>query len=91
MFKQALLTTALATAITTQAAPLTLEVFNHGEAAIFPVASVLVTGDKDAVLIDAQFSRAEAQKLVDKIKASGKQLITIYISWDDPDYYFGLD
>jgi glyoxylase-like metal-dependent hydrolase (beta-lactamase superfamily II) len=91
MFKQALLTAALATAISAQAAPLKLEVFNPGEAAIFPVASVLVSGDKDAVLIDAQFSRAEALKLVDKIKASGKHLTAIYISWDDPDYYFGLD
>jgi glyoxylase-like metal-dependent hydrolase (beta-lactamase superfamily II) len=91
MFKQALLTAALATAISAQAAPLKLEVFNPGEAAIFPVASVLVTGDKDAVLVDAQFSRAEAVKLAEKIKASGKHLTTIYISHDDPDYYFGLD
>ncbi|MYN25512.1 MBL fold metallo-hydrolase [Duganella levis] len=91
MFKQALLTAALATAINAHAAPLKLEVFNPGEAAIFPVASVLVTGDKDAVLVDAQFSRAEAVKLAEKIKASGKHLTTIYISHDDPDYYFGLD
>jgi glyoxylase-like metal-dependent hydrolase (beta-lactamase superfamily II) len=91
MFKQALLTAALATAISAHAAPLKLEVFNPGEAAIFPVASVLVTGDKDAVLVDAQFSRAEAFKLADKIKASGKHLTTIDISHDDPDYYFGLD
>ncbi|MYN38977.1 MBL fold metallo-hydrolase [Duganella sp. FT109W] len=91
MFKQALLTAALATTISAQAAPLKLEVFNPGEAAIFPVASVLVTGDKDAVLVDAQFSRAEAVKLAEKIKASGKHLTTVYISHDDPDYYFGLD
>jgi glyoxylase-like metal-dependent hydrolase (beta-lactamase superfamily II) len=91
MFKHTLLTAALATAISAQAAPLKLEVFNPGEAAIFPVASVLVSGDRDAVLIDAQFSRGEAVRLVEKIKASGKHLTTIYISWDDPDYYFGLD
>jgi glyoxylase-like metal-dependent hydrolase (beta-lactamase superfamily II) len=91
MFKQALLTAALATTISAHAAPLKLEVFNPGEAAIFPVASVLVTGDKDAVLVDTQFSRAEAVKLAEKIKASGKHLTTIYISHDDPDYYFGLD
>ena len=72
-------------------APLKLEVFNPGEAAIFPVASVLVTGSKDAVLIDAQFSRAEAEKLVELIRASGKRLTTIYISHGDPDFYFGLD
>jgi glyoxylase-like metal-dependent hydrolase (beta-lactamase superfamily II) len=91
MFKQVLLTAALATTISAHAAPLKLEVFNPGEAAIFPVASVLVTGDKDAVLVDTQFSRAEAVKLAEKIKASGKHLTTIYISHDDPDYYFGLD
>lgn len=74
-----------------QAAPLQLDVFNPGEAAIFPVASVLVTGQHDAILIDAQFARADAQKLVDKIRASGKQLRTIYISHSDPDFYFGLE
>lgn len=91
MFKQALLTAALTATFAAHAAPLKLDVFNPGEAAIFPVASVLVSGDKDAVLIDAQFSRAEAEKLVERIRASGKHLTTIYISWDDPDYYFGLD
>src|SRR5450830_337073 len=72
-------------------APLTLDVYNPGEAAIFPVASVLVSGQHDAVLIDAQFSRGDAEKLVQKIRASGKKLTTIYISHSDPDYYFGLD
>lgn len=70
---------------------LTTTVFNPGEAAIFAVSSVLVEGRRDAVLIDAQFSAGEAQKLVSKIKASGKRLTTIYISHGDPDFYFGLD
>ncbi|MDR7049943.1 glyoxylase-like metal-dependent hydrolase (beta-lactamase superfamily II) [Duganella sp. 3397] len=93
MIKQTVLSAALAAAVIAPAfaAPLKLEVFNPGEAAIFPVASVLVTGDKDAVLVDAQFSRGEAQKLVEKIRASGKKLTTVYISHSDPDYYFGLD
>lgn len=72
-------------------APLTLEVFNPGEAAIFPVSSVLVKGAHDAILIDAQFSRAEALKLAERIKASGKRLTTVYVSHGDPDFYFGLD
>jgi len=91
MFKPALLSAALATAISAHAAPLKLDVFNPGEAAIFPVASVIVSGAKDAVLIDAQFSRGEAVKLVEQIRATGKHLTTVYISNDDPDYYFGLD
>lgn len=80
-----------ATAAGSTAAPLTLDVFNPGEAAIFPVASVLVAGKHDAVLIDAQFSRGEALKLAEQIRASGKKLTTVYVSHSDPDFYFGLD
>ncbi|MEH6413480.1 MBL fold metallo-hydrolase [Pseudomonas sp. CGJS7] len=72
------------------AAPLSIEVYNPGEQAIFAVSSTLVTGAKDAVLIDAQFSTVDAAKLVERIKASGKRLTTIYISHGDPDFYFGL-
>ena len=72
-------------------APLTLDVYNPGTAAIFPVSSVLVSGDKDAILVDAQFGKAQAKQVVDKIRASGKNLTTIYISHGDPDYYFGLE
>ncbi|GHC15563.1 MBL fold metallo-hydrolase [Kushneria pakistanensis] len=72
-------------------APLTTQVFNPGEDAIFAVASVLVEGEHDAVLIDAQFSAEQARKLADQIKDSGRELTTIYISHGDPDYYFGLD
>ena len=79
------------TAHAAAAAPLELDVFNPGEAAIFPVASVLVKGRHDAILVDAQFSRAEALKLAERIRASGKRLTTIYISHGDPDFYFGLD
>jgi glyoxylase-like metal-dependent hydrolase (beta-lactamase superfamily II) len=67
------------------------EVYNPGANGIFPVSSTLVTGAKDAVLIDAQFSTVDAQKLVDLIRASGKHLTTIYISHGDPDFYFGLE
>ncbi|MGX5731198.1 MBL fold metallo-hydrolase [Pseudoxanthomonas beigongshangi] len=70
---------------------LKLEVYNPGPAGIFAVSSVLVTGRDDAVLIDAQFSTADAAKLVEAIKASGKRLTTIYISHGDPDFYFGLE
>lgn len=57
----------------------------------FGVASVLLTGEKEAVLIDAQFTRADALKVVAEIVASGKTLTTIYVSHGDPDYYFGLE
>lgn len=73
------------------AQPLKLDVYNPGDQGIFPVASVLVEGEHDAVLVDAQFAKGDAQKLVEKIRASGRHLTTIYISHGDPDYYFGLD
>ena len=77
--------------VVAQAAPLSLEVYNPGEKAIFPVSSTILTGEREAILIDAQFQRNDAEALVAKIKASGKTLSTIYISHSDPDYYFGLD
>lgn len=73
------------------AQPLNTEIYNPGEQGIFAVTSVLVSGAQDAILIDAQFSTADAQKLVDMIRASGKRLTTIYISHGDPDFYFGLE
>ncbi|RST50830.1 MBL fold metallo-hydrolase [Variovorax sp. DXTD-1] len=73
------------------AEPLKLDVYNPGAKSMFPVSSELVTGQADAVLIDAQFQRNDAEALVKKIKASGKKLTTVYISHSDPDYYFGLD
>jgi glyoxylase-like metal-dependent hydrolase (beta-lactamase superfamily II) len=72
------------------AEPLRVEVYNPGPEAIFPVSSVLVTGEKEAVLIDAQFARPQAHELVKRIHQSGKTLTAIYISHGDPDYYFGL-
>jgi len=75
----------------TIAQPLQVQVYNPGESAIFAVSSELLTGANDAVLVDAQFSTADAAKLVEMIKASGTKLTTIYISHGDPDFYFGLE
>ncbi len=72
-------------------AALTLQPFNPGNGAIFQVASTLVSGEHDAVLIDAQFSTLDAARLVELIRSSGKRLTTIYISHGDPDFYFGLE
>ncbi|MBF5004246.1 MBL fold metallo-hydrolase [Diaphorobacter caeni] len=73
------------------ASQLKLQVYNPGTQSMFAVSSELVTGAREAILIDAQFQKNDAQKLVALIKASGKKLTTIYISHSDPDFYFGLD
>lgn len=77
-------------AAATASAPLSLKVYN-ADSHSFHVNSVLVSGARDAVLIDAQFTRADAHRLVADVLASGKNLTTIYISHGDPDYYFGLE
>jgi glyoxylase-like metal-dependent hydrolase (beta-lactamase superfamily II) len=69
---------------------LKLQVYNASENS-FGVASVIVSGKTDAVLIDAQFTLADAEKVAQEIKASGKKLTTIYVSHGDPDFYFGLE
>ncbi|AZL67208.1 MBL fold metallo-hydrolase [Pseudomonas oryziphila] len=71
--------------------PLKLDVYNPGHDAIFPVSSVIVSGEHDAILVDAQFGKSQAEQVVERLRKSGKQLTTIYISHGDPDYYFGLD
>lgn len=67
-----------------------IQVYNASENS-FGVASVIVSGKTDAVLIDAQFTLADAEKVAQEIKKSGKKLTSIYVSHGDPDFYFGLE
>jgi len=73
-----------------EAIDLKLQVYNAAENS-FGVASVIISGKTDAVLIDAQFTLADAEKVAQEIKSSGKKLTTIYVSYGDPDFYFGLE
>ena len=56
----------------------------------FEVASVIVTGKTDAVLIDAQWTLSNAHRVVAEILETGKYVKTIYITHAHPDHYFGL-
>ncbi|MDD1769798.1 MAG: MBL fold metallo-hydrolase [Methanomassiliicoccales archaeon] len=55
----------------------------------FEVASVIVTGKTDAVLIDAQWTLSNAYRLIAEILETGKDLKTIYLTHAHPDHYFG--
>ena len=77
-------------AVAQDAPALNLAIYN-ADGNSFHVNSVLVSGKQDAMLIDAQFTRADAHRLVADILASGKTLQTVYVSHGDPDYYFGLE
>src|SRR5689334_5092517 len=56
----------------------------------FLVNSTLVSGEREAVLIDAQFTLADAHRLVALILESKKTLTTVYVTHFHPDHYFGL-
>ncbi|MGG0811651.1 MBL fold metallo-hydrolase [Paenibacillus alvei] len=72
------------------AAELKIMPFNPGENGLFPVSSSLIEGPKEVLLVDAQFEKSNAEKLVKMIHDTGKKLSTVYISHQDPDFYFGL-
>src|SRR5947199_10720816 len=71
------------------ATPLQWKHFPAGENGFFR-APVLLSGAKEAVLVDGGFSLPDGRAVAEAIKASGKTLTTIYISQSDPDYYFSL-
>jgi glyoxylase-like metal-dependent hydrolase (beta-lactamase superfamily II) len=68
---------------------LTTRVFFSDEKG-FEVASLIVMGKTDAVLIDAQWTLSNAHRVVAEILETGKNLRTIYITHAHPDHYFGL-
>ena len=55
------------------------------------VSSVIISGKTDSILVDAQFTLADAETVAQKIKASGNNLKAIYVWQNDPDFYFGLE
>jgi glyoxylase-like metal-dependent hydrolase (beta-lactamase superfamily II) len=68
---------------------LTWKHFPAGEHGFFR-APVLISGTREAVLIDGGFTLPDGSAVAEAIKASGRELTTVYISQSDPDYYFSL-
>ena len=56
----------------------------------FEVASVIVMGKTNAVLIDAQWTLSNAHRVIAEIAETGRHLETIYVTHAHPDHYFGL-
>lgn len=73
------------------AAELDIQTFNPGTNSIFGVATSLIVGPSEVILVDAQFQKNDAETVVKMIKDTGRKLTKIYISHPDPDFYFGLD
>jgi glyoxylase-like metal-dependent hydrolase (beta-lactamase superfamily II) len=68
-----------------------IEPMGEGEAT-WPATSVsLISGERDAVLIDAGLTPEDAERIVEWIRATGKNLTTIYITHGHGDHFFGLN
>jgi glyoxylase-like metal-dependent hydrolase (beta-lactamase superfamily II) len=60
--------------------------------ATWPATSVsLISGERDAVLVDALIIFEETGRVVDWIRESGKKLTMIYITHGHGDHFFGLN
>lgn len=53
--------------------------------------SVVVTGESEALVVDAAFTRADGHRIVAAVLDSGKRLTTVVITAGDPDFYFGAE
>jgi len=54
------------------------------------MASTLIYGERDAVLVDAFMTVKQAKALADWVAARGKKLTTIYITHGHGDHWFGV-
>jgi glyoxylase-like metal-dependent hydrolase (beta-lactamase superfamily II) len=53
--------------------------------------STLITGETEALVVDAAFTRADGHRIVAAVLDSGKRLTTVVVTAGDPDFYFGAE
>src|SRR6516162_6574902 len=56
----------------------------------YDVNSTMISGEKDMIVIDPQFTLSEAHRLAAEILESRKNLAIIYSTHPHPDHLFGL-
>src|SRR6202171_3027758 len=54
-----------------------------------PISSTLISGERDAVLVDTPITVEQARSLANWVVASGKNLTTIYATHGHGDHFFG--
>ena len=53
--------------------------------------SVIIEGAHEVMLVDAQLTRTNAERVLQEIKATGKPLSIIYITHEHADHFLGLE
>ncbi len=71
-----------------QDTPLHIEVITSAEKA-GAVNSIIISGDAEAIVVDAQFTKSGAEQLATAIDKSGKTLTAIFITHAHPDHFLG--
>jgi glyoxylase-like metal-dependent hydrolase (beta-lactamase superfamily II) len=85
------------------ASSLSIDVFNSGykpipggpgwddrTPATWPAStSTLISGDRDALLVDALMTTSEGERLAAWVQNSGKQLRAIFVTHGHADHFFG--
>jgi glyoxylase-like metal-dependent hydrolase (beta-lactamase superfamily II) len=54
-----------------------------------PISSTLISGERNAVLVDTPITVEQARALANWVVASGKNLTTIYATHGHGDHFFG--
>ena len=71
-------------------APLQIKVITSSEPSLFSD-STMIMGEKEMVLVDPPFTRADGLRLAADVLETGKTLKAIYITHDHPDHFFSVD
>ena len=53
--------------------------------------SIIIEGNHEVMLVDAQLTKTSAEKVLQEIKATGKPLSIIYITHEHADHFLGLE
>src|ERR1700752_1288746 len=56
-----------------------------------PISSTLISGERDAVLVDTFITMEQNRALAEWVVASGKNLTTIYATHGHGDHFFGVN
>jgi len=90
MFSRTLIAAISLAAAASAQSQLQLKVFTGRGMLGYDVNSTMISGERDMVVIDPQFSLSSAHRLAAEILESKKNLTTIYVTHPHPDHMFGL-